>query len=182
MKWLIRGVLGVVVLLALMAGAAFLLPATVEVSRSTTIDATPAQVFPYVNDLRNFNKWSPWAKQDPEAHYTFGGTERGIGQKMSWASDDPNVGAGTQEITASTPNQSVEVALDFGDMGQATASYRLSAKQGKTEVTWRFSSDNGANPLKRYIGLMMDRWLGPVYEEGLAALKKLVEDELKSQG
>lgn len=181
MKWLIRGVLAVVIVLGLLVVGAFFLPATVEVSRSTTIAATPAQVFPYINDLRNFNKWSPWAKQDPDARYTFDGEEPGVGQRMSWSSDNPNVGSGSQEITASTPNRSLEVALDFGDMGQAKASYLLEAKADQTEIVWRFSSDNGANPIKRYLGLMMDTWLGPVYEEGLASLKQLVEDDLKSQ-
>ena len=181
MKWLVRGLIGVVVLFALLAAGSFLLPGTVEVSRSTTIAAPPAQVFPYLNDLRNFNKWSPWAKQDPDARYTYAGAQNGVGQKMTWSSDNPSVGSGSQEITASTPNESLEVALDFGDMGQATASYVLRARQDATEITWRFASDNGANPLKRYMGLMMDTWLGPVYEEGLAALKELVETEQKSQ-
>jgi hypothetical protein len=33
----------------------------------------------------------------------------------------------------------------------------------------------GVNPVGRWMGLMMDRWVGADYERGLANLKALVE-------
>ena len=33
----------------------------------------------------------------------------------------------------------------------------------------------GGNPLKHYLTLMMDRWIGPDFEQGLASLKTLAE-------
>ena len=37
------------------------LPSNVSVARSTSIAAPPDTVFPYVNSLKKFNEWSPWA-------------------------------------------------------------------------------------------------------------------------
>jgi hypothetical protein len=66
-------------------------------------------------------------------------------------------------------------ALDFGEMGTATAYYDLVPVGEVTSVTWGFISDNGNNPMFRWMGLMMDGWLGPDYETGLNNLKALVE-------
>ena len=38
-----------------------------RVERITTIAASPAQVFPYVNDFHKREAWSPWAKLNPDA-------------------------------------------------------------------------------------------------------------------
>jgi hypothetical protein len=35
--------------------------------------------------------------------------------------------------------------------------------------------DQGMNPMKRYFGLIMDKMLGPKFEEGLASLKSVSE-------
>lgn len=182
MRWIKRIVTTLVIIIVVAVAAAYLLPGTAKVSRSIAIAATPEQVFPYVSNFHSFNRWSPWAKRDPETRFTFEGPDQGKGQKMMWVSDNPNVGSGSQEITSATPNKAIEVALDFGDMGQAMASYLLEPHDGGTKITWSFNSELGANPLKRYLGLMFDRWIGDDYEEGLAALKQLVESEIKSQG
>jgi hypothetical protein len=42
-------------------------------------------------------------------------------------------------------------------------------------VTWSNEGDLGANPINRYFGLMMDRMMGPDFEEGLNNLKRTIE-------
>jgi len=42
-------------------------------------------------------------------------------------------------------------------------------------VKWGFATDMGMNPIARWMGLMMDRWVGADYQKGLARLKDLVE-------
>ena len=98
-----------------------------------------------------------------------------MGAKLDWTSDHPQVGNGTSEITASEQDRKVVNALDFGDMGTALASFDLVESGGKTTVTWGFQSDLGNNPMARWMGLMMDRWVGGDYETGLSNLKAVVE-------
>ena len=38
-----------------------------------------------------------------------------------------------------------------------------------------FQGDLGSNPINRYFGLIMDRMMGPDFEEGLNTLKGKVE-------
>ncbi len=167
--------IGFGVLIALSVVVGFVLPSSVSVSQSVVIAASPEEIFPYINNFENFNKWSPWAEIEPDAEYQFEGPVEGVGARVSWVGDE--VGSGTQEITLSTPNERVEVALDFGAQGTADAVYEINIVDGGAEVTWGFSTDVGMNLIGRYFNLMMDRWVGGDYERGLANLKALVEAE-----
>jgi hypothetical protein len=177
MRWIKRIVLGLIGIVVVLVGISYFLPNQAQVSRSITIDATPAQVFPYVNSLRKFNEWSPWAQLDPDMEQTFTGPDEGPGQMLSWQSDNPQVGSGSQTITESEPDRRVAVELDFGEMGTADSAWELAQSGAGTEVIWSFESELGYNPFMRYMGLMFDSVIGADYEKGLAALKTLVESE-----
>lgn len=173
MRAIKRLMLGVFLLAIVMAAVAFALPRQVYVERSTVINAPESDVFVYLNSLRKANEWSPWAARDPEMHTIFSGAQEGQGARMEW--DSAEFGKGKQEILASELNKSVEVGLDFGDQGDAAASFLLSPSGAGTKVTWSFRSDVGNNPMSRWMGLMFDRWIGKDYDEGLARLKQVVE-------
>lgn len=171
-KFVLYGVIGV---LALLVAIGLLLPSSAHVERSIEIEATPEQIFPWLNSPRAFNRWSPWAQRDPATQYRFEGPEQGVGAKMYWQSAHPEVGSGSQEIIASVPDQRVALALDFGTQGTAVAYYDLQQLEGTTTVTWGFDTEFGNDIVGRYFGIMLDTWLGPVYEKGLSNLKALVE-------
>jgi hypothetical protein len=175
MRFLGRVVQVLVVLIALGVAGAYLLPREVVVTREAVIAAPPAAVFPWVNSLQKTTEWSPWMGLDPEMSVTFEGPETGVGNVMLWTSANPDVGNGRQEITLSEPDARVESALDFGDMGTALASVSLAPEGDGTRVTWGLVTDLGMNPIGRYMGLMMDGWIGADYEKGLALLKAKVE-------
>lgn len=164
-------------LVAVLVVVGLILPASTHVERETTIAASPEQVFGMVNDFQNFNRWSPWAERDPKTKYTFEGPSSGVGAKMSWASDHPNVGSGSQEIIESKPHTLVRTALDFGDQGQAVAFFKIEPAGEGTKVTWGFDTDAGYNLIGRYFGLILDGMLGPDYERGLANLKRVTESQ-----
>ena len=167
----------IALLIVLLLVTAMFLPAKTHVERSVVINAKPQLIYEYVQDFKKFNQWSPWAAIDRNTQYTYSEPSFGVGAHMSWQSDHPDVGSGAQKILSVTPNQYVEVELDFGDMGIANANYVLIPLGDTTKVTWNFDDDNGYNPVARLFGVMMDGMLGPVYENGLAALKTVVEKE-----
>jgi uncharacterized protein YndB with AHSA1/START domain len=177
MKKLIKGIIWVLVALivAFVAGG-YVLPGEAVVQRSININAPPEKVYAVVGNMKRFNEWSPWADLDPTTKYTFEGPESGVGQKMSWASNNPNVGVGSQTIVEAVENSSTVTELDFGDMGKARASINLAAVSGGTAVTWGFKSTL-KSASERWLGLMFDRWIGADYAKGLERLKALVEKE-----
>lgn len=163
---------GLIVLVVL--GAYVFTPRMVHVERTITIAASPEEVFPYANDYTLFNEWSPWAHRDPDAEYEFTENTVGVGAGMTWSGDE-TVGSGRQEITLSEPYDRIETYLDFGSQGDAVAFFTFEEVEGGTFVTWGFDTDMGLNPIGRYMGLMMDTWVGGDYEEGLQNMKALIE-------
>src|SRR5512133_1255803 len=112
---LLKGLfVAVVALIAIFVLVGFFLPKVATVERSATIAASPATIYGLADGFSRFNEWSPWASLDPATKYTYTGPERGVGARMEWASDNPDVGRGSQEVIAVEPDRSVTSALDLG--------------------------------------------------------------------
>jgi hypothetical protein len=164
--------------LALMAG--FFLPTSAHVERTARIDADPESLYGIVSGFRRFNEWSPWSDLDPDTRYTYSGPESGVGARMEWRSEKPDVGSGSQEITAADPGRSVTMRLEFGDSAPATSTISMKPEGPVSVVTWTFDTSFEDNFLGRYFGVFFDRFIGADYEKGLARLKALAEAEAGS--
>lgn len=174
MRCLLRGLLVVVLVLIAAVGLAFLLaPAEVRVERSIVINAPAEAIFPKVNNLQAWKSWSPWMQREPDMKSTYEGPEAGEGAKTSWESETQ--GNGSQTITKSVPNERIETALDFGEMGGATSDWTFEEEGEATKVTWGMDTTPTKNPIGRCFNLMMDKMVGADYETGLASLKAEVE-------
>ncbi len=171
-----RVLIGFVGLLVVLLCIGFLLPREVNVERSATIDAPADSVFVLVNDLHQWEHWTPWGKdRDPTIEVTYGGPAAGKGAWYSWKSEE--LGAGKLEIVESHPGKSIEMLLSFegDDGGPAKCGFTFEPVDGKTNVKWWFDADMGVWPPGRYFGLLIDRMLGADYEKGLANLKSVAE-------
>ena len=167
---------GAIGLFLVFAIGGYVLPGTAHVERQAAIAAAPEEVFAVVGDLRRSGEWSPWFSLDPAMEVTYEGAGPGIGQKMSWRSANPEVGNGSQAVTAFEANRSIATALDFGEMGQATATMALVPEGQGTRVIWTFRADLNSI-FERWLGLLFDRWIGADYDKGLANLKALLEKQ-----
>lgn len=173
-KFLLNTAYVLIGLVVVFMGGAYTLPGEAVVERQITIAAPSDKVFAIVGDLRRFPEFSPWTGIDPGLHYTFEGPEAGIGQKMSWTSDNPQIGTGSQTVVDYVPNKRFATTLDFGDRGEAITYIELKSIGPDTGVTWGFKSLL-RNPLERWMGLFYDRVFGPDNEKGLAGLKAIAE-------
>ncbi len=171
-KIILGMVIGVAAVLALVG---MFLPDEAHVERSLVIEAPVEDIYSVLNGFRRFNEWSPWHAKDPQTEYTFSGPEQGVGARMAWSSDNPEVGSGNQEIIATRINQRIEIRLDFGTQSDSIAYYSLQPAGDATRVTWGFDTDFNGSIIGRYFGLMFDNMIGPDYENGLAKLKQLLE-------
>jgi carbon monoxide dehydrogenase subunit G len=172
---LMKILLGIVGLVIALSAIAMLLPNKVRVERSIIIAKPPATVFAVVNDQRQFTAWSPWSGIDPNATYTLSGPPVGPGAALSWSGK--TIGAGTQRIVANIPDSRIDVVLEMqGFSGSTTSDWVFAAVPEGTRVTWAFQCELGMNPLMRWMGLFMDRFVGPDYAKGLAGLKTYIEN------
>lgn len=175
LKWL---VLGTVALVLGLVAVGFVLPDTAHVQRSATINVPPSQLFEVLNGFKQAQEWSPWAKLDPQMQITYSGPDSGKGAMMMWKSENPAVGAGSQQIIESEPDKRIRLKLFFADFNSENyAQFLLEPEGDGTRLTWSYDTTFGGNILGRYFGLMLDGMVGPDYERGLANLKQYVESK-----
>lgn len=173
-------IIGIILIVIVLAIAGFILSLSGEgnLERSITINAPTEKVFIVVNDFAYAKDWSPWFQIDPDAKYIYSDNTAGVGANYSWESENEQVGIGRQEIIESIENELVDTRMVFGDMlGKYTAAFILEPAEGGTKVTWTLVSkaSNGGVMEKFFVDYISDKVIGPIYEEGLEALKTFVE-------
>jgi Polyketide cyclase / dehydrase and lipid transport len=161
--------------IALFIAGGFFMPGMTHVERSIDINAPSAAVFNQINEFKNWVNWSPWYKLDPKMALTYSQPSAGIGAKYNWASENKDLGKGQMTILDTKTNEKVQIKLLF-DNHESLVDFKLVAKDSlSTQVTWNMNIDNGLNPLSRWVGLGMDKFMGPDFEKGLADIKAFCE-------
>ena len=175
MKALKTLLIAVVALLALLFGVGLLLSPKFVVSRSVTVNAPPEKIYALIADPRGWTQWSAWNQRDPMMTIEYSGPASGAGAVWAWQSKSQ--GDGRMTFTTAEAPKRLGYELFFPDFGTtSTGDFRLDANGGATQVTWSMNGDMGANPLYRWMGLFMDRMVGPDFDAGLANLKALAEN------
>jgi uncharacterized protein YndB with AHSA1/START domain len=164
------------VIIVLAVGVAFLLPSQYKVERTVVIQAKPEAIYPLVSQLKRWEEWSPWTKElDPTMTQTYSGPEGGTGAVMSWTGE--RTGSGSMKVTKGDPAHGIAYDLDFENGGSTSSGVILFEPEadGGTQVRWTNVGDAGLNPVRRYINLMLDKWIGEDFRKGLDKLKQKVE-------
>lgn len=151
-------------------------PNTFRTERAILIKATPAKLFAHINDLSQWQAWSPWVRLDPNMKHIPSGPVSGVGAVCGWEGNR-KVGAGSMEIVESVSPSKVMLKLDFYKPFKASnmAEFTLEKKGTSTQVTW---ATYGPQPyMAKVMSTLIDTesMVGKQFEAGLANLKALVE-------
>jgi hypothetical protein len=173
---LIKILIGLVVVIGVFAAIVAMRPSDFRVERSAVVSAPAPVVFAQVNDLHNWDAWSPWAKLDPAAKQTFDGPRAGTGAAFAWAGNN-QVGEGRMTITESRPNELVRFRLDFVKpfAGTNTAEFSFKPQGDKTAVTWSMSGRQNFMAKAICMFMSMDKMVGGQFDQGLAQMKSVAE-------
>jgi len=150
-------------------------PAEFAVERSATIEAPAHLVYGYIENLREWEAWSPFARMDPQQQNSYEGPAAGVGAITAW--EGPEAGKGRATITGVKPDREVDVRLEFQEPMQVTnrAVFRLAPVGDATTVTWRLEGRNGFVAKAFSLLVDMDAMVGGEFEKGLASMKTLAE-------
>jgi hypothetical protein len=169
------GVLGVIIVVLVIVA---MKPAGFRVARNAQIAAAPADVHALINDFRNWDGWSPWAKLDPKMKATYSGPPAGTGAGYHWISDQKNVGEGRMTILQSVPGEKVRINLEFIKPFASTsiAEFTIAPAAGGSTVEWAMMGEHNF-VAKGFMMAMggMDKVVGADFEKGLAQMKALAE-------
>lgn len=167
--------IAVLLLLAAVLLYATTLPDTFYVARTVDIRAAPEKIFPLINDLHQWEAWTPYNK-DPSMTKSYSGPARGSGAGYAWQGNK-EVGKGSIEITGSTAPTQVALALHMMEPfeGRNRVVFTLDAAGDNTSVTW--AMDGTQNFVVKVMSLFysLDKMVGKDFELGLSRLKAVAE-------
>lgn len=167
--------IGIFFLLILAMG--FIMPNDYEVKRSISINATPAQIHPWVEDLSKWPQWTPWQSVDHKVKIEMGKISKGKGATQKWTGKS---GVGTLTITRSSTDYGIDFMLDMHATSLNTySSITYTPNNAGTKVTWTTRGKFTMPVIGPYIAMAIDGTAGPMYEKGLKKLKQLVEESAR---
>ena len=132
--------LGVIALLAIIG--IVMSPSEMDMTRSTSINASKDVVWNNIKSLQAMDAWTPWMEMDPEAEGGFEGPEGEVGSKGWWNGEV--VGEGSQTISEIKEYESMKVDLEFiedGKMVPATGTISMADSGESINVDWNFHMD-----------------------------------------
>lgn len=153
-------------------------PKHFRIARATQIDAPAEKVFALISDFREWEKWSPWERIDPNLQRSYSGAARGVGAVYEW-SGNKDIGRGRMEIAQTNAPEKLVLNLHFIVPFEArnTVEFTLTRQGDSTHIEQAMF---GPSPfVSRLMGLFfsIDKMVGGKYEEGLANLKALAEKQ-----
>jgi hypothetical protein len=169
-----------IVLIAIVAAFLFWVwrkPDDFSISRQTSINALPQDIFGWINNLKRYNEWNPWAASDPTSVTTYNDIEEGPGASCSWSGK--KTGQGSMTISDQKQPNEVNMALHFKKPFEArnVANYTITEGNGVTVVVWTMSGKSAFSHKLMQTFFSMDKMVGNEFEKGLATLKAMVEQK-----
>ena len=148
---------------------------TFRVARSIHIDAPAAEIFPHIDDFHAWVGWSPFEKMDAVMQKTYSGAARGVGAQYAWVGK--KAGAGSMEILKSDLPSRVLIDLKFTKPFKANnmAEFTIEPDGAGSKVTWIMTGPTTLVSKIMHAIFPMDKMVGPMFDDGLKALRGLSE-------
>lgn len=176
MKTLKKIALWILAIIALLVIIAYLLPRNYKVERSIFIKADKMVIYDLTSNFNKWNLWVAWNREmDSTVVFELSGEMGKPGAQWKW--NGQILGNGEMTLTELQPGQFVGYDLAF-DQGKYTSKggFNFEESGDSVKITWFDTGDLGFNPIARYMGLMMERMMGPDFEKGLSKLKLVAEE------
>lgn len=171
---LLRIVLVVALLIALVSLVGTLLPRDYDFESRVEVNASPAEIFPLINQIRNWQRWSMWNPERIEnLDIQYRGNPAGVGAEQVWIDVR---GKGELKIIESEPNRRIKYRLNFGDFQKMESTIELVPEGDTTRVVWRSAGRLPAGPFYGYFRPLFSRGMKDQYDQALAELKRIAEE------
>ena len=150
------------------------LPSSAETKQSETINTPALTVFKQVNNLQNWEQWSPLKQKKPELEFTYEGSELGVGAVQIWKVNSKEK---IMKIVESQPYQRILMEkITYADETPVDVFWTFVEKDGKTDVTWGINVEELSYPFGRFMAFTMSDKTEKYFKQGLENLKKYCEN------
>ena len=176
---IILGIVAALIVLFLVIG--LIMPNEFSMERYTTIDAPKNAIFAKINDVKAWEEWGPWMK-DEAIKIEYGDVTEGVGANYSWKSE--LYGNGALKMIESVPGEKINNELYFegGDDDNPMNGHWTfeDTEDGLTKVTWGMTG-NIPYPWNAMLIMGENEEGKKMFDEGLANIKALCEEAAKNK-
>ena len=148
------------------------------IEKNVSVNKNINEVFNFLKETRNQDKFSVWNMKDPTMKKTYSGIDGTKGFIYSWDSTNKNVGAGSQEIVNISEGSRIDYELRFTRPMQNIGSSAFvinKINEANTSVTWKFQSPTKF-PMSLFAPIFKNL-LGKQIGQSLQTLKVLLEQK-----
>lgn len=150
-------------------------PHTYYVERTVKINKPVADVYAFMEDFKNWEKWSLWNKEtDPTLHYFYGKHSNGIEARQYFYGEKLGIGRFKFD-TCDNQNMLVyDLYMHAGEIN-ASGKFQFVSEGSATELKWIDQGDVGGNPIYRFMLSSKITSTEQTFDDGLARIKKVIE-------
>ena len=174
LEWLIS----LVIVAALFVAIGVFLPSKRTVSHEVETNRPMSTVNDLLGGFTRFRDWNALINHDPKMQLSASGPMSGVGAKLSYQSNDRQVGSGTWEVVEVVPGERIVYALDTpgrGENKKMTFTFeRTGQRNQNVKITQRYSVDYGWDLIGRYAGLYVTDNVGDDIKRGLTKFGNLL--------
>lgn len=178
MTRILEWVISLVIVVLLFVGIGVFLPAKRTVSHEVETNRPMSTVTDLLGGFTRFKDWNALINHDPKMRLAVSGPESGVGAKLEYASDEPQVGSGSWEVVEFEPGERIVYALKnrhSGENKRMTFTFeRTGQRNQNVRITQRYTVDYGWNLLGRYAGLYVTDNVGDDIKRGLTKFSNLL--------
>jgi hypothetical protein len=169
-------IVGIVIIGVLLVAASK--PDEFSYSRSRQIAAQPQDLFALIQDFRQWTRWSPYEKKDPNMRREYSGPTSGPGSAYAW-DGNKEIGAGRMEIVEIASPNRVDIKLEFFKPFKATNSavFTIDPADNGSKVTWTMHGEMHFMCKLMSTFMDMDKMCGNDFDAGLKAMETAVSEK-----
>lgn len=156
-------------------GVSLFFPHAYKIERTVQINKPVDDVYGFMSDFRNWQKWSLWNKQtDSTIHYFYGKRSDSTNGRQYF--HGKLLGSGRFVFNEALPNEKLvyNLYMHEGEIN-ANGTFLFSGDATQTQLTWLDSGDVGYNPLFRFMIPSKVSATERTFDDGLKRIKEELE-------
>ncbi len=150
-------------------------PHSYKVERSIVIHKPVDTVYAFMQDFRNWEKWSLWNKEtDSSLVYFYGKESKGVNGRQYFYGN--LLGNGRFKFDTCVVNKKLayDLFMHAGEV-KAKGTFIFKGDENTTTLIWLDSGDVGNNPLYRFMIPSKISSTEKTFDDGLGRIKRMVE-------
>lgn len=162
----------IMLIVALIIAAGFIMPKEVTVSVTEEVNLPPYKVFHFVAGFVDRTAWDPWIKADTAAEFSFDIKPGYTGSTYKW--DGPKIGPGMMEVDSVMPGSYLLNSVSFSRGEPIPEEWTFAPSENGTALTWTIRMSS-SSPIGRLMNSMFKGMIQKTIDSGKTDLKNYLE-------